>query len=304
MSAPCPWRRRHGIIRRVERPEDTIEHALAEPADSQERRRFVTALHGRGDEATFRAVAALLDSPDVERRSLGADILAQLGAAKDAPVENRPLAAPAVELLIERIDREQDPAVLAAMATAFGHLKDPRCVPSLHRLRSHPDEEVRHAVAFGLLGLDDDLAVETLVELSRDLDADVRDSATFGLGTQLDRDDAEVREALVARLDDVDDDTRAEALRGLAARGDERAIPRLLTELDGPMSFQDPGAIEDALLALAATNPDKRLCRHVQARKRRWESEWPDDPMPDDLRLAVEACGGRGRRIARLLGDG
>lgn len=288
----------------MERPEDTIERALSEPADSEDRWRFVVALHGRGDEATFTAAAALLDSPDAERRSLGADILAQLGAAKDVPVEERPLAAPAAELLIERIDREEDPAALASMATAFGHLKDPRCVPSLHRLRGHPDEEVRHAVAYGLLGLDDDLAVETLVELSRDRDADVRDWATFGLGTQLDRDDAQVRDALVARLDDVDDDTRAEALRGLAARGDERAIPRLLAELDGPMAFQDPGAIEDALLALAAAKPDKRLCRHVETRKRQWESGWPGDPLPDDLRLAVAACRGRAGRIARLLGDG
>lgn len=215
---------RHGIIHLMERPEDTINRALAEPIDSDERWHFVTVLHERGDDATFRAAVALIDSPDADRRALGADILAQLGAVKGISVEKRPFAAPAAELLIERIDREEDPTVLDSMATAFGHLHDPRCIPTLHRLRGHPDEDVREAVAFGLLGFDDDLAVETLIELSRDPDADVRDWATFGLGTQIDRDDAQVREALVARLDDADDDTRAEALRGLAARDDELAV--------------------------------------------------------------------------------
>ena len=57
----------------------------------------------------------------------------------------------------------------------------------------------------------------------------------------------------MARLEDPDEDTRVEALRGLAARGDERAIPPLLVELDGPKGFQDPDdAVDEALLAFAA----------------------------------------------------
>ncbi len=72
--------------------------------------------------------------------------------------------------------------MLQSIGAAFGHLNDPRCIPALHRLRDHPDEDVRHSVVYGLLGHDDDLAVDTLVELSSDPDEDVRDWATFGLG--------------------------------------------------------------------------------------------------------------------------
>lgn len=59
----------------------------------------------------------------------------------------------------------------------------------------------------------------------------MRDWATFGLGQQCDLDTHEIREALVARLNDPDDDTRDEAIMGLARRKDARAIPAIEREL-------------------------------------------------------------------------
>jgi HEAT repeat protein len=269
---------------------EVVEAALRAEPDSHERWEHVVALHNRGDDESFVAAAELLDSSDPNRRALAADILAQLGAAPGVPVEERPLAGPAFELLLQRIGEEQQADVLQSIASAFGHLADPRGIPALRGLRKHPDEDVRHAVVFGLLGQDDDLAIDTLVELSRDSDADVRDWATFGLGTQIDRDDARIRDALVARLDDPDDDTRGEALRGLGVRGDERAIPRLLAELDIRAELEDPSMVQEALLALAATTRDVRLCGHVTAASREWSETCPGEPMPDELRAAVEAC--------------
>jgi len=129
--------------------------------------------------------------------------------------------------------------------------------------------------------------VETLVELSGDPAPRVRDWATFGLGSQI--------------VEDPDEDTRVEALRGLAARGDERAIPPLLVELDGPKGFQDPDdAVDEALLAFAVRG-DTRFCRYVEARRRSWEVARPDVSMPDLLQRAVDACrrhgGGSSERI-------
>lgn len=203
-------------------PEEEIEEALREDPDSDERWEHVVGLHRRGDEATFRAAASLLDNEEPARRALGADILAQLGAARDVPVAERKYAGPAVDLLLERVGAESDSEVLISMTHAFGHLHDPRCVPLLQELANHPDEDVRDGVVFGLLALDDDRAVATLIELSGDADPDVRDWATFGLGSQIERDDPTIREALLARLDDPHDNVRGEALRGLGARGDAR----------------------------------------------------------------------------------
>ena len=53
----------------------------------------------------------------------------------------------------------------------------------------------------------------------------MRDRAVFGLGSQLDRDSPELRDALFARL--ADPDPRGEALVGLARRGDPRGVEAL-----------------------------------------------------------------------------
>jgi HEAT repeat protein len=76
-------------------------------------------------------------------------------------------------------------------------------------------------------------AIKALIELSRDKDSDVRDWATFGIGTMIDTDTHEIREALLARVTDPDDDTRGEALVGLARRKDERVLEPLINELTG-----------------------------------------------------------------------
>lgn len=73
----------------------------------------------------------------------------------------------------------------------------------------------------------------TLIALSRDADDEVRDWATFQLGSQLELDRADVRQALTDRLDDPDLDTRCEAFVGLARRGEECAVRPLLKALKG-----------------------------------------------------------------------
>lgn len=169
------------------------------------------------------------------------------------------------------------------------------CVVALHR---RGDAATFHAAAEFLRSSDptrrvlavDVLAVETLIDLSADEDAHVRDWATFGLATQIDRDDHVLRSALIARLDDPDDATRDEALRGLATRGDSRAIPQLLHELGGAAAREDPGTLQEALLALASRTADGRPCARVDAMEQEWMRDCADDALPTALHSAVEAC--------------
>jgi hypothetical protein len=80
---------------------------------------------------------------------------------------------------------------------------------------------------------DSDLDTQTLLTLMRDEDADTRNWATFAIGTlREDEDTPEIRDALFAAIDDPHEDTRFEALAGLAIRRDRRIIARILDETE------------------------------------------------------------------------
>jgi len=123
--------------------------------------------------------------------------------------------------------------VLHSIGVALGHLRDPRAVSALLPIKSHPDPTVRFGVVLGLSPHSTPSAIEGLIQLSMDPDDDVRDWATFGLGSMTDVDTPAVRQALVARLEDGNDEIRGEALTGLAQRRDQRVLEPLRRELTG-----------------------------------------------------------------------
>jgi HEAT repeat protein len=204
---------------------ELIQAALAEE-DEDAYWRLIRVLHHRPTKEVFEAARGLCDGESPQERSLGADILAQLG------VSERPFVAESVDILLDLLSREEDTDVLNSVAVALGHLRDPRAIEPLVRLKDHPCEDVRDGVVFGLLTHEDPLAIKTLIELSTDEDFDVRNWATFGIGQQIDTDTPEIRDALVARLSEENGEIRGEALLGLARRKDERVIEPLIRELE------------------------------------------------------------------------
>jgi HEAT repeat protein len=231
---------------------DLFERALAEDPDSDARWELVGQLRSRNDEDTYRRAVTFCGDPDSARRSLGVDVLAQLGAGRND--EDRPFRSPSVDLLLAMVEEETDVGVLVSIGHALGHLGDDRGIDALCRLAAHEHEDVRYAAACALGFSPDQRAIDTLVALSADEDSDVRDWATFGLG-QNEVDSAQIREALAARLTDPDGDTREEAVAGLAMRGDERAIEPLL-EL---MEEWEGRLLDESLLHLAVRTGDPRL---------------------------------------------
>jgi HEAT repeat protein len=268
-----------------------ITQALAAPRESDERWHHLRSLHLRGDEATFRAAADLLESSDRDAREVGSDILAQLHTAAASSQDAERMRERAIQVLLRQLGCEQEPDVLQSIATAFGHLNSREAVPALCRLSRHPSADVRCGVAFGLLGQDDEQALRTLAKLSADTDPEVRDWATFGLGALTTLSDPWISAALVARLDDPHAETRAEAILGLAIRGDERAVLPLLREVDAAEDIAElPALIEDALLALTEKTGDVDLCRRVRALARRMAAEFPEDAVAAELRKALDRC--------------
>ncbi|MCU1487126.1 MAG: hypothetical protein JWN67_3872 [Actinomycetia bacterium] len=208
-------------------------------------------------------------------------MLGQIGYDADRPFleETLPIVIGACE--------DDHLEVLDAAIAALSHIRDERGLPAVLRHAGHPSDEIRFDVAAALPSVAGDPpaedAVRALICLTADPDAEVRDWATFGLGSQLEVDNAAIRQALAARLTDEEGDTAGEALVGLARRHDLRTLPVLLARLD-----DEPGnLVVEAAAELSAPEALPALLRLKEA-------GWQDnDPRPSVLDDAIQACSGR-----------
>ncbi|WP_337177330.1 HEAT repeat domain-containing protein [Paludisphaera sp.] len=213
--------------------DDLFNAALCEP-DEDLAWDAVMALHWRGTREILDRATALATSVCPLERRVGAEVLGQLGCpARTFPDEAR-------DILARMLETETNADALKAAIIAMSHQDGTEGRRATLAFREHPDPEVRWAVVQALSTLGEPWAIAGLIELSRDSDPRVRDWSTFGLGAQTDVDTAEVRAALVARLDDEDAPTRGEALDGLARRNDP-AVPSILRER---LSRADPDQFE------------------------------------------------------------
>lgn len=185
----------------------------------------LAVLHTRGTRGVLEAALSLCAAPDPRRRVLGAMILGELGSPE------RPFPEECCDALLDLVRHDRDLKVLVAAVSALGHLRNRRCEPELIALKNHPDEEIRHSVAFALCGTENPASVQALLELMEDPYEMARDCATTSIGQTVSVDGPEIRAALLRRANDIDDITRAEALHGLARRHDERVVPFLIAEL-------------------------------------------------------------------------
>ncbi|MEO8691145.1 MAG: formyltransferase family protein, partial [Solirubrobacteraceae bacterium] len=249
--------------------EELVELAISEWDSDSEWAPYLAALAWRADQTTLDAARALTRNVEPRARAAGAYVLGQLG------VPERAFPAESAAALEELEGREEDPEVLATIASAFGHLGSPYGIETLLHLRRHPDARVREGAADALSGRDDERVFDALVELTSDPEPSIRDWATFALGTLSPQDTPVLRDALAARLDDSSDDTRIEAVHGLALRGDARALDAVL-DLLGEVGPHDDGgnaadtiwkryALTQATVRLAALTGDARLKEHLPA---------------------------------------
>lgn len=190
------------------------------------------ALHSRGTREVLDAALTLCQSLDPKWRSLAATILGELGWP------DRTFPEECCDALLRLLhDRDED--VLIAALHALGVLGNRRCDSELLRFETHPEPEIRKAVAGALLGTTLPEAVPVLLRLMEDPDVEVRDWATTTLGSAKNFDTPEIRDALFERATtEVDVMTRGEALHGLACRGDRRAMPLLIAGLAGDEAYQ------------------------------------------------------------------
>ena len=180
----------------------------------------------RGGREELEIGLAYARSDDPKDRAVGADVLGQLGWSDCEFLDET------VGQLIEML-ADSDAYVVYCAAVGLGHRADERAIPHLVRVADHPDPKARYGVAVGLCGHDNLVAIACLIKLASDPDRDVRSWAVFGLGTLIDTDTNDLREALFRATTDTDLEVRGEALVGLARRHDPRTKDALLLEWQG-----------------------------------------------------------------------
>ncbi len=185
----------------------------------------VTVLHFRGTQEVLEQAIRLSASSCNRERRLGADILGQLG------VPDRTFPVECTDILCRMLSVEEDAQVMASILIALSFQNCADAISLVSRFSDHSDPAVRHAVVLTLASAECPDAITSLVRLSRDVDDNVRDWATFTLGTLFETDTQPIRDALFDRIADRHDDTRGEALLGLARRNDSRVVDGLITEL-------------------------------------------------------------------------
>lgn len=214
----------------------------------------VRELHKIGTREVLDFAASWCESSEPLKRARGADVLSQLGKTAGHASHNFPVEAFAI--LSELIGRETEMRPLSSAIYALGHLGDASAVPPLVRHATNTSPEVRHAVAFALgCYANEATASNILLKLTADDDECVRDWATFAVGVLGEGDTVKIRDALVDRLSDPNQDVREEAVVGLAKRKDARALEPLLEMLTEPEPGTRPFEAAELLLRMSQDDP-------------------------------------------------
>lgn len=179
----------------------------------------IGTLRQRPSGELFSKCVELTKSDNTKIRKIGIDILAQLGLSP------RPFLKETLKIYFELLEIETDPEVLMSLFYSIGHNNEELNKEQIEKICSFIHNEnswVKEGLVYALLGIDNLTAIETLTKLSSDKLSHIRNWATFGLGTQIQRNNKNIRETLWNRVNDKHQETKLEAILGLAKRKDNR----------------------------------------------------------------------------------
>jgi hypothetical protein len=179
----------------------------------------LSALRKRATKEVFDRCCLLINTGNDKERYVGVTVLAQLGGMA------RPFYKPSIKLFFKILPKEKNFDVLFALIYAIGHNNEKITTAEINIIapfKNNASFRIRKALAFALLCVDNIIAINILIELSADKNTGVRSWATFGLGTQISRKSKSITTALWNRINDKDQETRFEAIVGLAKRKDPR----------------------------------------------------------------------------------
>lgn len=198
--------------------------------------RYITELRQRKTSDIYEKATELANAKDVNEKVIGIDILAQFGYP-------RKYSKQTLKTYFNLLKSENSIKVVSSALYGIGHNNENLTTYQINFIcnyHTHKSATIRYSLTFALSGIENNVAIDTLIKLSKDKDSDIRDWATFGIGSQIELDNEAIREALFERLSDPDDDTKKEAILGLARRKDKRVKDLLKIELDNANNLSSP----------------------------------------------------------------
>jgi len=234
-------------------------------------------LRSRPNTEVFKKAFSLTKSEFKKEKIIGIDILAQLG------FDLRPFKKKTLERYFELLDKENEKEILMSILYGIGHNNEAliaKQITKLIQFRNHKNVEVRQGLVSTLLGIENKKAINILIELTEDKISSIRNWATFGIGSQIDISNKEIITALWNRVNDKHQETKLEAIVGLANRGEKEVKKNILKELEngeyGTLLF-------DAIKSLN----DKDFLPHL---KKNLDSAKRDDSIPESWIQDLKEC--------------
>lgn len=206
----------------------------------------IRELRSRANRKVFQKSFDLAKSDIDKEKIIGIDLLSQLGRSP------RPFYKETIDLYFKLLQTQTNPEVLFSILIGIGHnnqnltLVQSNIVSGFKR---HENSDVRQSVVFAMLGVKNKVAIDTLVFLTNDRMAIIRDWATFGIGSQIEKNTKAIRDALWQRVTDKNQNTKLEAIVGLARRKDKRVKEVIKRELKmgeyGTLLFEAIAELKD-----------------------------------------------------------
>lgn len=207
--------------------DDKLLSRLINNKSNKSRWDYISILRGRPSEELFLKCIELTKSINPKLREIGIDILAQLGGV------SRPFLEKTLDLYFNLLETEKDPEVLMSLLYGISHNNENLSKNQIQKLCSFSgsnNEFIKEGLVSALGFVNDLDAITILIQFTTDKLSHIRDWATFYIG-QGERNTKNIREALWARISDKHQDTKLEAILGLAKRKDERIKEIIKREL-------------------------------------------------------------------------
>lgn len=189
---------------------------------------YISILRSRSSEEVFIKCTELINSDSANHKKIGIDVLAQLG------LPPRKFLKQTLKTYFHLLKVEENPEILMSVLYGISHNNENLSKSKIHLLCSFAKNEnklIKEGLVAALIGIEDKLAIETIIKFSSDKINQIRNWATFDLGTLLTIDNEKIRTALWKRVNDKHQETRLEAIIGLANRKDQRINEIIIQEL-------------------------------------------------------------------------